>query len=53
MSAGKYDFLKNKVQCSWSHDKVIKQQWINQNQLIEYKEPEKKPVAKSRSDFWD
>lgn len=53
MSAGKYNFINNKVQCSWIHEKEVKQQWVNQNQLIEYIPPTYNPQPKRRSDFWD
>ncbi|MFC0775274.1 hypothetical protein [Terrimonas alba] len=52
MSAGKFNFLNNKVHCSWTHEKEIKQKWVNQNQLIEYIPPTYNPQPKRRSDYW-
>jgi uncharacterized membrane protein len=52
MSAGRYNFINNKVHCTWSHDKEVKSQWINQNQLAEYIPAESKTVIR-RSDFWN
>ena len=36
MSAGKFNFLNNKVLCIWPNNKTIHKEWINQNQLEEY-----------------
>ncbi|MBI1341803.1 MAG: hypothetical protein GC171_02590 [Terrimonas sp.] len=53
MSAGSYNFINNKVHCSWTHEKEVKHQWINQNQLIEYTPPNYTPQPKNRRSIWD
>ncbi|MGZ5486547.1 MAG: hypothetical protein ACXWFB_11685 [Nitrososphaeraceae archaeon] len=54
ISAGKFNFLNNKVLCSWHYNKAYHEKWINQNQLEEYefKPFIPKPRNSSRS-VWD
>lgn len=53
MSAGKFNFMNNKVQCTWTHERAIKQEWINQNQLLEYKLPGYASSYNKNTGFWD
>lgn len=52
MSAGKYNFISNKVQCSWTYDNEIRQQWINQDQLIEYVRPASNSRRPHAGNYW-
>lgn len=52
MSAGKYNFLNNKICCTWSHEQRIKHEWINQNLLKEYEKSELPRIVKRSSEYW-
>lgn len=53
MSVGKYNFISNKLSCSWIHDGQVKNQWINQNQLVEYEKPQYKTTHKKQGGFFE
>lgn len=53
MTAGKYNFLNGKVLCTWSDKGAIVSKWINQNQLVEYKDPSISPPRRqNRHNVW-
>lgn len=56
MTAGKYNFMNNTVQCTWSDKEGIKSKWINQNQLVEYTPPSPSHTNRTKSrnsGYWD
>ena len=56
MTAGKYNFLNNTIQCTWSDKEGIKSNWINQNQLVEYTPPSYSSINRTTSrnkGYWD
>jgi len=51
MTVGPYNFITNRIQCSWfDPNQIIQREWINQNELVLY--IEKKSRAKQPSKFW-
>ncbi len=52
MSVGKYNFLSDKIECSWTYSGEIKTRWISQNQLIEYERPQFKRHQDRAGSFW-
>ena len=54
MSAGKYNFLNNKVLCTWAPDQKITHEWVNQNLLKEYEAPSYRPPQnRSKTGYWN